>query len=110
MKNFFSSVFLFWPLLSCKSKLLITCENIELCARNEKRGTASFIAFDIYTREGDTKGVAKSHVRTWGSCRGTSLGERHLESSQQLLTFHNRMNKSKTKKHALEHYRKGTRG
>jgi hypothetical protein len=55
-----------------------------------KRGAASFIAFDIYTREGDTKGVAKSHVRTWGSCRGTSLGERRLESSQQLLTFHNK--------------------
>ena len=64
------------------------CKKIELCARM-KRGTASFIAFDIYTREGDTKGVAKSHVRTWGSCRGTSLGERQLESSQQLLTFHN---------------------
>jgi hypothetical protein len=57
-----------------------------------KKGHSSFIAFDIYTREGDTKGVAKSHVRTWGSCRGTSLGERRLQSSQQLLTFHNKYN------------------
>jgi hypothetical protein len=60
-----------------------------LCENEMKRGTVSFIAFDIYTREEDTKGVAKSHVRTWGSCRGTSLGECRLENSQQLLTFRN---------------------
>jgi hypothetical protein len=52
-----------------------------------KRGTVSFIAFDIYTKERDTKGVAKSHVRTWGSCRGMSLGEMPVRKQSTTAYF-----------------------
>jgi hypothetical protein len=62
--------------------MLIYTVKVETVCENEMRTMSLFFIAKVLIQEEETqKGVVKSHVRTWRTCRGTSLWKTPVAAS-----------------------------